>query len=217
VKFSASPSFDPSGVVAPGATATVVAFVGVEVPVAAISLDSGAITGTTVNAGVADEEMSPGDTGANAVVFVGLKFVLGIFEVVSLDDGKPPEAAVDVVFAGLGFVLGALGVISLDDGKPPEAAVDVVFAGLGFALGPFGVISLDGGEPSEAAVDAVVGLVTRVTLPSADGVAGGSVVEVVVRGGSADGEGDSVDSTAAEIAAEVAAVRASSKGSFGAS
>jgi hypothetical protein len=152
--------------------------------------------------------MSPGDTGANAVVFVGLKFVLGVFEVVSLDDGKPPEAAVDVVFAGLGFVLGALGVISLDDGKPPEAAVDVVFAGLGLALGPFGVISLDGGEPSEAAV----GLVTRVTLPSTDGVAGGSVVEVVVRGGSADGEGEgaSVDSTAAEAAVEVAATRPSS-------
>lgn len=41
--------------------------------------------------------MSPDDTGANAVVFAGLKFVLGALGVVSLDDGEPSEAAVDTV------------------------------------------------------------------------------------------------------------------------
>ena len=137
----------------------VAAFVGVEVPVTVVPSDSGAIPGTTVNVGVADEVMTPDDKGANAVVFAGLEFVLGVFGVVSLDDGEPPEAAVDVVFAGLKFVLGAFGVISLDDG-----------------------------EPSEAAVDTVVGLATRVTSPgaggvvrvsSADGEGSASVVAVV--------------------------------------
>ena len=127
----------------------VAAFVGVEVPVTVVPSDSGVIPRITVNVEVADEAMSPDDTGANAVVFAGLEFVLGAFGVISLDDGEPPEAAVDVVFAGLKFVLGAFGVVSLDDG-----------------------------EPSEAAVDTVVGLATRVTSSGADGEARVSSADV---------------------------------------
>src|SRR5271170_6471806 len=103
----------------------VAAFVGVEVPVTVVPSDSGAIPGTTVNVEVADEAMSPDDTGANAVVFAGLEFVL-------MTPNAPSTNSNAVVFAGLEFVLGAFGVISLDDGEPPEAAVDVVFAGLKF-------------------------------------------------------------------------------------
>jgi hypothetical protein len=88
----------------------VAAFVGVEVLVTVVPSGSVAIPGTIVNIGVADETILPDDAGANAVVFAGLKFVLGAFGVVSLDDGEPPEAAVDVV-AALKFVLGAFGVV----------------------------------------------------------------------------------------------------------
>jgi hypothetical protein len=167
----------------------VAAFVGVEVPVTVtvVLSDSGAIPGTTVNVGVADEVMSPGDTGANAVIFAGLEFVLGAFGVVSLDGGEPPEAAVDVGFAGLKFVLGAFGVASLDDG-----------------------------EPSEAAVDIVVGLATRVTSSDVSGEGGGSVVGAAVRVSSAVGEAATSDEAAVETAAEVDAVRESSASSSGA-
>src|ERR1700733_11878177 len=111
VKFSASLDFDLSGAVAPGAAAMVVAFVTVEVPVTVISPDS-TTPGVTVNAGVADEAMSLDNVRVNAVVSAGPKFVL--------------EVAVDAVFAGLKFVLGAFGVVSLDNGEPPEVSVDTV-------------------------------------------------------------------------------------------
>ena len=164
----------------------VVAFVGVEVLVAVIPSGGGVVPGTIDNVRVADEAMSPDDAGANAVVFAGLKFVLGAFGVVSLDDGEPPEATVDVVIAGLRFVLGAFGVVSLDDG-----------------------------ESSEAPVDTVVGLATRVTSSVVDGAAVGAVVEVAVRVSSA-GDAGAGSVTPVELAAEVAASRVSSAGSFGA-
>jgi len=135
----------------------VVAFVGVEVLVAVIPSGGGVVPGTIDNVRVADEAMSPDDAGANAVVSAGLKFVLGAFGVVSLDDGEPPEATVDVVIAGLRFVLGAFGVVSLDDG-------DTV-VGLATGVTSSGV---DG-----AAVGAVVEVVVRVSSADGEGLASG--------------------------------------------
>jgi len=138
----------------------VVAFVGVEVLVAVIPSGGGVVPGTIDNVRVADEAMSPDDAGANAVVFAGLKFVLGAFGVVSLDDGEPPEATVDVVIAGLRFVLGAFGVVSLDDGDTVVGLATRVTSSV-----------VDG-----AAVGAVVEVAVRVS--SAGDAGAGSVTPV---------------------------------------
>lgn len=133
--------------------------------------------------------MSPDDTGANTVVFEGLKFVLGTFGVVSLDDGELSGAAVDVVFAGLKFVLGAFRVVSLDDG-----------------------------ESSEAAVDTVVGLVTRVTSSGVDGAARVSSIDVKGSSNDVNVveiAAEIAAEVAAEVAAAVAAAMVSSAGSNG--